>query len=496
MERMLCVWYPDWPLRRSESPPDEPCQAIDDSNLVIAVNATAAAAGIVHGMRRREAEAVVPTITTVVADPGADMAAFEPVADAAEQVIPRVEIAAPGLLFAPVGGAIRYFGGERPLVERIAKEIDAVTGAGFRIGLAAGPFAAHRAAEQATHDNPICIVDNDATFLASLDVAALGSEDLAATFRWLGITTLGELAQLPRAAVVSRFGNQGMAAHRLAAGEDRDSRPRAITADISVEERFLPPLENMEQAAFVSRALAHRLLTALAAGGTAPHRLVVRAEAADGAVRERTWRNADPFDEVTLGERVRWQLHAWLDSARMGSGPGIRGGLVRLRITPADISDEGRQLALSEDAAVAAETYRALAQAQSIVGPDGVLQARPQGGRDPGEQVDWYRWGEQPKAPQRDPKAPWPGAHPSPAPALVPQQPPVLEVEWDEGLPVRVRLGSRWEPVLSWAGPWRKMGRWWQGEGHADRYQLVTSAGAFLCEVRETGIAYLTGVYD
>jgi protein ImuB len=381
-------------------------------------------------------------------------------------------------------------------VERIAKEIDAVTGAGFRIGLAAGPFAAHRAAEQATADDPISIVEDDAAFLASLDVAALGSEDLAATFRWLGITTLGELAQLPRPAVVSRFGNQGMAAHRLAAGEDREARPRTITADISVEERFSPPLENMEQAAFVARGLAHRLLAALAVEGAAPHRLVVQAEAADGVVRERTWRSADPFDEKTLGERVRWQLNAWLDSSRLGSGPGIRGGLVRLRIAPADISDEGRQLALNEDAVAAAETYRALAQAQSIVGVDGVLQARPQGGRDPGERVDWYRWGEQPGTPQRDPKAPWPGAHPGPSPALVPQQPPVLEVEWDEGLPARVRLGSRWEPVLSWAGPWRKMGRWWEGETSADRYQLVTSAGAFLCEVRETGIVYLTGVYD
>ena len=29
----------------------------------------------------------------------------------------------------------------------------------------------------------------------------------------------------------------------------------------------------------------------------------------------------------------------------------------------------------------------------------------------------------------------------------------------------------------------------------ADRYQLVTSAGAFLCEVQE-GATYLIGVYD
>jgi len=68
-------------------------------------------------------------------------------------------------------------------------------------------------------------------------------------------------------------------------------------------------------------------------------------------------------------------------------------------------------------------------------------------------------------------------------------------VEWDDGSPVRVRLGSRWEPVLAWAGPWRHTGRWWAGEEAADRYQIVTSAGAFLCEL-QGGACYLAGVYD
>ena len=65
-------------------------------------------------------------------------------------------------------------------------------------------------------------------------------------------------------------------------------------------------------------------------------------------------------------------------------------------------------------------------------------------------------------------------------------------LRWD---PTRVRLGSRWVEVLSWAGPWRRTGRWWDGQAAADRYQVVTSAGAFLCEVID-GEAFVTGVYD
>jgi hypothetical protein len=62
-------------------------------------------------------------------------------------------------------------------------------------------------------------------------------------------------------------------------------------------------------------------------------------------------------------------------------------------------------------------------------------------------------------------------------------------------MPVRIRLGTRWEPVLTWSGPWRLAGRWWSGEEDVDRYQLVTSVGAFLCVVTGNR-AYLAGVYD
>ncbi len=476
-------------------PPAEPCQAIDDKNIVTAVNELAAARGIEVGMRRREAEAVCPTVATIDYDPGAEMTRFERVAVAVETLIPRIEVVMPGLILAPVTGAVGYFGGEAALVDRVAKELDAVAGSGFRIGLAAGPFAARRAAEMTSRNDPILVVDNDAAFRSSLDVTALDSEDMAAVFRWLGISTLGELASLPRAAVVSRFGPDGLRAHRLASGEDRATHSRVIADDLSIEERFDPPLENLEQAAFVAKALAHQLLASAALQGSLPHRIEVEAEAADGAVRTRTWRSADPFSEMMLAERVRWQIQAWLDTARLRSGPGIRGGLVRLRILPADLSDDGRQLALDEDALSSAEAQRAFAQSQAIVGDDGVLQAAPQGGRDPAERTIWYRWGEEPPTPDRDPLAPWPGRVPEPSPALVPSEPYPLDVDWDGGIPIRIRLGSRWVEVISWAGPWRKVGRWWDGEHPADRYQLVTSAGAFLCAVIG-GKTYMTGVYD
>jgi len=78
---------------------------------------------------------------------------------------------------------------------------------------------------------------------------------------------------------------------------------------------------------------------------------------------------------------------------------------------------------------------------------------------------------------------------------LVPPDRQPLHIEWDGGMPVRVRLGTRWVTVRSWAGPWRRVGRWWRGEEPRDQYQIVTSAGAFLCEI-SGGETWLTGIYD
>jgi protein ImuB len=335
-------------------------------------------------------------------------------------------------------------------------------------------------------DGPV-LVENTVAFLADLDVSVIGIAELVDTFRWLGISTLGDLSGLPRAAIASRFGSSGLAAHRVASGEDRSVNPRPIPEGYAVEDRFDPPLEDLERAAFAARNLSARLFDGLMPRGGMPYLIEVEAVSADGDVRARTWRSSHPFSEAELAERIRWQLRAWVESG------GVPGGIRRLRVVPGDISDQGRQLRLDEDVTSQEDARRALIRLQSLVGPDAVLRAIPQGGRDPVDKVAWYRWGEKPAAPERDPAAPWPGAIPGQAPALSTRTP--ISIEWEAGFPTRVRLGSRWEEVLSWAGPWRRTGRWWEGQSAADRYQVVTSAGAFLCEVIGE-VAYLTGIYD
>lgn len=500
-----------WSLTRQDAPSDKPVLIVDD--LVAGASAEVLAAGVTPGMGRREAEALAPFAVVLERDVGEETRSFEPVVAAVESLVPRVEVVAPGLLFVPVAGAVGYYGGEEALARRIDSEIantsEASAGGSERserrgvvtphhvvpphhIGISDGPFAARWAAATAEPGEPMIITDTIG-FLSGLDLETLresmGGTEMIDTFRWLGITTLGDLARLPRDTLASRFGNSGVLAHRLASGEDRPVDPRKIPPDLVVEMSFEEPLESLDSIAFAGRNLAERLLKRLRAAAVAPHTVTITVVAGDGSSRTRVWRSADPFTEKALSERVWWQLRAWVEDA------GVPGGIAGLSIVPDDLSGEGRQLNLLTDEYSMIEAERALARAQALLGPEGILRARAQGGRMPAERVAWSHWGEPETTGERDADAPWPGVTPSPTPALVPTRPDLIEVEWDSGIPTRVRLGSRWEPVLTWSGPWRLRGRWWAGEGDADRYQIVTSVGALLCVVTQ-GRAYLAGIYD
>ena len=488
------MWFPMWSLTRPDAPSDEPLLVVDDR--VTGATPDVLDAGVGLGMPRREAEALAPFATVMVRDVGDETRRFEPVITAVEDLVPRVEVVAPGLMFVPVTGAVRFYGGEEALAERVAKELDALAGARrggqALVGVADGPFAARWAAATADVGCPNVVADT-LTFLSRLDLGTLresmGGDEMIDTFRWLGISTLGDLARLPRETLATRFGNPGVLAHRLASGDDRMVDPREIPPEFAVEMEFEDPLESLDAVAFAGRNLAERLLQSLRSAAVAPHTVTIRATALHGPSRERVWRSADPFTEKALTDRVWWQLRAWVETA------GVPGGITSLSIRPDDLSGEGRQLGLLSDESSIIEAERALARAQALLGPDGVVQGRVQGGRMPGERVSWSRWGEPESELERDPEAPWPGATPSPSPALVPPSLQQVEVEWDGGMPNRIRLGTRWEPVLTWSGPWRLSARWWEGEGGVDRYQLVTAVGAFLCVV-SSGRTFLAAVYD
>ena len=146
------MWFPDWPLRRPDAPRAEPCIVTGERDgrlQVVAANGFARDAGVAPGMDRREAEGLIPAGVSLDRDVAREVVQFEPVLDVVEGLIPRVEVVEPGWLFVSISGAVRYFGGEDVLIDRVVKEVDAVAGDGGRFG--SGGWAVCRSLGGATN---------------------------------------------------------------------------------------------------------------------------------------------------------------------------------------------------------------------------------------------------------------------------------------------------------------------------------------------------------
>jgi protein ImuB len=125
--------------------------------------------------------------------------------------------------------------------------------------------------------------------------------------------------------------------------------------------------------------------------------------------------------------------------------------------------------------------------------------------------VAWVPFGQDPVGAETG--APWPGALPPPAPAVVfdPGRPAMLVDAAGEavrvsargvpsGEPARLRcevLMNGGGPVEAWAGPWLHDVRWWDRSAHRRRaWWQVSAAGAACLVATEGGRAYVEGLYD
>ena len=519
--RTLVVHCPDWPVLATGLSPALPV-AVVAAGRVVACSGPAREEGVEGGLRRRQAEARCPSLVVVDADPGRDVRAFEPVVAAVESVAPRVEVTRPGTCSVATRGPSRYFGGDEALAALVARRVDevlALSGACV-VGVADGPFAAEQAARAATIVPP----GRSAAFLAPLRVAVLQpAVDAVADGRvlvdlWerLGIRTLDDLAALPAAAVVARFGPAGGLAHRLARGlDDRPLGARTPPPDLVVAAELDPPVESVETASFVAKSLADRLFAHLGEQGLAATRVGIEAQTEHGESLARLWRLQTGVDAAALAQRVRWQLEGWL-LATGGDRPTA--GITLLRLVPDEVGpDRGRQLGFwGGEGAGAERAARALARVQAVLGHDAVVTAVVAGGRGAAEQARLVPWGDDrpPPAPPGGPERvpPWPGHLPPPAPATVHPEPPPAHVVDAAGAPLGVtgrgrataapaRLsvdGGPWADVADWAGPWPCDERWWDPRNHRRRarWQLVTTTGTAHLLAVEAGRWSVEATYD
>ncbi|WP_029135671.1 DNA polymerase Y family protein [Nakamurella lactea] len=511
MVRTLVVWCPDWPAvaaaQQARKPATGPV-AVFHANRVQACTAAARADGIRIGMRRREAQSRCPELVVLPVDHDAAGRAFESVAAAVEAVAPGIEVLRPGMIACPARGPRRYFGSENAAAERIVDAVEALD-VEARVGIADVLPVAVLAARQ----QRIVPVGDAAEFCAGLPIAELARDPaispperagLVDLLVRLGITTVGAFAALPQERVATRFGPDALLAHRLAHGlAERGISRRSIPQDRVIEQVCDPPLDRVDTAAFLGRALAERFHAGLADAGLACTRLAISARTERGRTLRRVWRSARPLTPAATADRLRWQLEGWLtstarrdtarqDAVRSGSasdptesaGPGA---IIALRLEPIEAVDAGRvQYGLwGSDGEDDHRAGWAFARVQGLLGPESVLTPVLSGGRTPGDRVTLVSWGDE-RVPARDPAAPWPGALPAPSPTRLadPSRPGGqqagrerigatrrVELLDDVGRPVLLTgrgllsatpVAVDGRQIAGWAGPWLVDERWWE----------------------------------
>ncbi|MEO9328309.1 DNA polymerase Y family protein [Gordonia aurantiaca] len=518
--RTLALWCPDWPAMAAAAdadlPPLHPV-AVLSANRVVACSATARAAGVRRGMRKRQAQSVCPEMTVVTADEGRDRRLFEPVVTAVAELIPTLEVLRPGLVVIPGDRAARYFGGIETLAEEL---VDAVSACGIesQVGIADEVFTAVLAARHGHQVPP----GGDRSYLADRPVGDLALEpsladpsrvELVDLLRRLGISTIGAFADMDVADVASRFDKDAVVAHRLAnAQPGRVPSGRYVPTELTVDHTCDPPVDRIDVAAFIGRTLAERLHRRLRDAAVACTRLTIEATTERGQQHSRTWHCAQPLTPESTADRIRWQLEGWLTGGRRGAAKTPDSPIVRLRLEPVEVVDAGalqHQLSdgsgRADDPDTEERARRSLVRIQGLLGGDAVRIPVLSGGRGPAERITLVPLGDEP-TPLRDPSAPWPGSLPQPTPTVLVQT--AVRVLDALGHPVRVteRGAFTAEPVTVCLPDSRKPGWglcWWAGPWPVDldgpsagRGELVARAQVLLDDSRALLLCYRGGEWN
>ncbi|MFJ3956062.1 DNA polymerase Y family protein [Arthrobacter sp. NPDC090010] len=532
--RALVVWFPDWPLlaaQLADEIPERVPAALIEKGLVSVCSSEARTAGVIRGLRVREAESRCPELVTLHADPARDAREFEPVVTALEAALPGVQILRPGLCVIRSRGAVRYYGSEEATVGA-ALEAAARLGLEARAGIADSIFAAEQAARSTAELSPLFIVEEGASpeFLAGIPITVLEEPKLVSLLIRLGIQTLGSLAELSPSDVRSRFGLLGLMAHACACGRD----PRMIVPRVPPppHERtvdFEPGLDRVDQIAFALRPTAEAFVEALRIQGLACTELRVSITDDAGRRSERTWGHPHHFGAGDVVDRVRWQLQSSGPPAPARNGlPDSAGGqrarwrttgetlaapIVRLRLSPDKVDLLGRR-GQALFGGVDERLDHGLRRLQTMLGHDSVLHPVAGGGRLLAERNLLVPWGEEaPSGTESRAGRPWPGTVPEPLPATVfPEPVPVRLLDKDAG---SLRVGPRGDltappawfspgptadrrAVQSWAGPWLLRQRWWDTKEsrQAERFQILDSENEAWLLLGEGGRWWAEARYD
>jgi protein ImuB len=214
MPRVMCVWFPRWPIQRLRNtrPELKRCElglfaSRRERPTITECSPNAERLGIHIGQPLAEAKALLPNAKFIPADLTADRDALCQLAVDCQKYSPMVGLEdgdPPESLLCDVTGCTHLWNGEECFLEAVR---DYWRGRRYHVGLAlAGTIGAAWALAHTATFSLVAVGDEEAA-LSGLPVEALRLPPLALErLEALGLWTIGEVMRLPRQALVSRFG--------------------------------------------------------------------------------------------------------------------------------------------------------------------------------------------------------------------------------------------------------------------------------------------------
>ncbi len=272
------VHIPEFPIAAWQRTNPElrarPCVVLEGApprEKVVSLCRKARAAGVERGMNKVQAEAGCTAIFRP-RQMQEEREAFSSLITLAERFSPRVQaLASPGNQYAQAQGLAAVllmdssgtgtlFGSAESYARKLSAELRA---AGFPAGVGTA-FNAEAAIMLARSGQDVLCADRDSVRgkLAKLSVSLLpcDARTLGVLSRW-GIRTLGELAALPRQALISRLGQQGCRLQLLARGEaDHLLVPEEPEFTLAETTALDTPLELLDSLLFVLSPMLEAVL--------------------------------------------------------------------------------------------------------------------------------------------------------------------------------------------------------------------------------------------
>ncbi len=421
---------------------------------------------------------------------------------------PRVESHGPDVVVCDARGLTRVIGMPAVIAEemrRMAWEREV----GIRVAIAGSQTTAWLLAH-ARPGTTIVPAGEDARRLERLPLSALRAlparewgatsgtkqvDDTLAIFARWGLATLGDLARLPRAEVLTRTGRVGQRLHQAACGDDAAPMVPTDEAPQFVERMVLEwPVEGLEPLSFVLARLCDGLSATLARADRGAVTLTTRLRLVTKTTHERTLTLPSPMRESkTLRTLILLDLESHPPPA------GIDVVEVECGVTPGRIT-QGSLLAYAVPTPEDLSTL--LARLSALVGDTRVGAPVV---------VDTHN----PRVSSMKPFALAPvhtrtsaPTHPSTALRRL-RVPMPISVRVDKGTPVRVVLRERLQmaprassgTVMTAAGPWRTSGQWWTtdaGTWDRDEWDVALETGVIyrIARNRQTDMWELEGEVD